>query len=176
METLFEALLLQINGAGLTARKGQVVDAALVPAPKQRNSREINADIKEGKVPEEWSDSQRSQKDVQARWTKKHGKSHDGYNNHVWADSAYRSTEMEKRLRDRGYRSHVHRKGSRKRALNSREQEANRKRSKVRARMEHVFDQQQDRLIRTIGKERAEVKIGFMSLVYNMRRWAWLAG
>lgn len=214
MDTLFEALLSQINGAGLTARKGQVVDAALVPAPKQRNSREVNADIKEGKVPEEWSDNQRSQKDVQARWTKKHGKSHYGYKNHVgvdrqhkiirrytvtsaevhdsqqfealldehnssrdvWADSAYRSTEMEKKLKERGYRSHVHRKGSRKRSLNSREQEANRKRSKVRARVEHVFAQQQDRLIRTIGKERAEVKIGFMNLVYNMRRWACLAG
>ena len=53
---------------------------------------------------------------------------------------------------------------------------ANRKRSKIRARVEHVFAQQADRLIRTIGKARAEVKIGLMNVVYNMRRLAWLAG
>ena len=210
MESLFDTLLVQINGAGFTARQGQVVDAALVPAPKQRNNREENAGIKEGKVPEDWSENKRRQKDVEARWTKKHGKSHYGYKNHIsvdrqhkiirrysvtpasvhdsqefeglldgqnssrdiWADSAYRSAELEQKLKERGYRSHVHRKGSRKRSLNAREQEANRKRSRVRARVEHVFAQQQERLIRTIGNERAGVKIGFMNLVYNMRRWA----
>ena len=39
IERLFDAVLAQIEMAGLTARKGQIVDAALVPAPKQRNSR-----------------------------------------------------------------------------------------------------------------------------------------
>ena len=46
----------------------------------------------------------------------------------------------------------------------------------MRARVEHVFAQQQQRLVRTIGKERAVVKIGLMNIVYNMRRWAYLAG
>jgi hypothetical protein len=66
--------------------------------------------------------------------------------------------------------------GTCKRPLNEREQAANRKRSNVRARVKHVFTQQADRLIRTIGKARAEIKIGLMNLVYNMRRMAWLAG
>ena len=62
------------------------------------------------------------------------------------------------------------------RALSAREKEANRKRSKVRARVEQVFAQQSNRLVRTIGKARAEVKIGLMNMVCNMRRLAWLAG
>ncbi|AOV16999.1 hypothetical protein BJI67_07950 [Acidihalobacter aeolianus] len=59
---------------------------------------------------------------------------------------------------------------------NEREQAANRQRSKIRAQVEHIFAQQANRLIRTIGKARAEVKIGMMNLVYNMRRLVWLAG
>ena len=94
----------------------------------------------------------------------------------VWADSAYRDKAREAALPKANYRSKIHRKGSRKRPLNDREQAANRKRSRIRARVEHVFAQQANRLIRTIGKARAEVKIGLMNLVYNMRRLAWLAG
>jgi hypothetical protein len=39
-----------------------------------------------------------------------------------------------------------------------------------------VFAQQATRLVRTIGLERAAVKIGMMNLVYNLRRLAWYAG
>jgi IS5 family transposase len=214
MDQLFTRLLSQIDEAGFTARKGQIVDAALVPVPRQRNSREDNQKIKEGNPPPEWSDNQRRQKDVEARWTKKHGKSHYGYKNHisvdakhkivrryavtaasvhdsqvfdelldadnssrsVWADSAYRSQAREDSLREAGYRSHIHRKGARGQALNDRAKEANRKRSTVRARVEHIFAQQADRLVRTIGQARAAIKIGLMNIVYNMRRFAWLAG
>jgi len=214
IERLFEAVLVQIEAAGLMARKGQIVDAALVPVPRQRNSRDENARIKKGEEPEDWPRNKRRQKDVQARWTKKHGKSHFGYKNHisvdrqhkvirkyavssaevhdsqvfealldehnssadVWADSAYRSAEREADLKQAGYRSHVHRKGARGRQLNARAQEANRKRSTIRARVEHVFAQQANRLVRTIGLERAAVKIGMMNLVYNLRRLAWYTG
>ena len=61
-------------------------------------------------------------------------------------------------------------------ALNVLEQETNRKRSSVRARVEHVFAQQANRLVRTIGLERAAVKNGMMNLVYNLRRLAWFTG
>ncbi|MEW8483080.1 MAG: IS5 family transposase [Candidatus Thiodiazotropha endolucinida] len=214
IEKLFAEVLAQIDEAGFTACKGQIIDATIVPAPKQRNSRDENALIKAGKTPENWSDAKTSQKDVDARWTKKHGKSHYGYKNHisvdskhkvirrytvtsaevhdsqvfeelldeknssgdVWADSAYCDQAREETLPAANYRSHIHRKGTRKWPLNEREQAANRKRSRVRARVEHVFAQQANRLIRTIGKSRAEVNIGMMNLVYNMRRLAWLAG
>ncbi|WP_241086059.1 transposase [Candidatus Vondammii sp. HM_W22] len=75
-------------------------------------------------------------------------------NGSVWADSAYRSVEREAALPGAHYRSHIHRKSARKRPLNEREQEANRKRSRVRARVEHVFAQQANRLVRSIGQAR----------------------
>ena len=36
---LFQELLSQIDAAGFAARRGQIVDAALVAVPRQRNSR-----------------------------------------------------------------------------------------------------------------------------------------
>jgi Transposase and inactivated derivatives, IS5 family len=43
-------------------------------------------------VPEDWADkpAKRAQKDVDARWTKKHGKSHYGYKNHVNVDRKHK--------------------------------------------------------------------------------------
>ena len=32
----------------------QIIDATIVPAPKQHNSREENETIKDGKTPEDW--------------------------------------------------------------------------------------------------------------------------
>src|SRR5438105_4509072 len=52
---------------------------------------------------------------------------------------------------------------------------ANTTRSKVRARVEHVFGDQKNgmgaELVRTIGIVRARCKIGMTNLVYNMRRF-----
>ncbi|MEE9357079.1 hypothetical protein [Candidatus Vondammii sp. HM_W22] len=69
----------RINVADSSARKGQIVDAAIAPAPRQRNRREENRQIKAGDSPEAWSDNKRRQKDVEARWIMKHGKTHYGY-------------------------------------------------------------------------------------------------
>ena len=51
--------------------------------------------------------------------------------------------------------------------------------SKVRARVEHVFAQQKAKMglfIRTIGIARARIKIGMANLAYNFQRLAWLEG
>ena len=94
MEALFEQFAGQLRGLGYRARKGQLVDASLVPVPVQRNTREENAKVKAGEVPEEWEAEEagpkRRQKDVQARWTKKQGRSHYGYKNHVNVDNAHK--------------------------------------------------------------------------------------
>ncbi len=73
VDKLFSELLIRIDAAGFSARKGQIVDAAIVPVPRQRNTREENRQIKAGDSPEAWGDNKRSQKDVAARWTMKHG-------------------------------------------------------------------------------------------------------
>jgi IS5 family transposase len=51
---------------------------------------------------------------------------------------------------------------------------ANNAKSKIRARIEHVFAEQKDRIIRTIGIARATTKIGMANLVYNIKRLIFL--
>ena len=64
---------------------GQIIDASIVAVPKQRNSREENARIKAGETPAGWEDKPaKRRQDVEARWTKKHGKSHYGYKHTSW--------------------------------------------------------------------------------------------
>ncbi len=60
----------------------------------------------------------------------------------VWADSAYRSAEIEAKLKEKGLNSRIHRKGHRDKPLSEREKRGNKARSKVRARVEHVFGAQ----------------------------------
>ena len=47
--------------------------------PKQTLDKDEMAIAQKGAMPAEWSPSKRRQKDVQARWTKKHGKSYFGF-------------------------------------------------------------------------------------------------
>ena len=54
---------------------------------------------------------------------------------------------------------------------------ANARRSKVRSAVEHVFAHEKGLMglvVRTIGIARAETKIGFANLAYNMHRFIWL--
>lgn len=51
VKRLFKRFDRYLREQGFTARKGQIVDASIVSAPIQRNSREENARIKEGVVP-----------------------------------------------------------------------------------------------------------------------------
>ena len=44
---------------GFAAQKGQIVDASIVQAPRQRNRRDENQQIKDGQVPEGWSPQKR---------------------------------------------------------------------------------------------------------------------
>ena len=214
VEGLFNQFDSYLKAKGYLAMGGQIIDATIVPAPRQRNSRDDNVMIKAGETPPDWEahPAKNRQKDKDARWTKKHGRSHFGYKNHigidrrhklvrryavssasvhdsqkfddvldpdntassVWADSAYRSAETEAKLAERGMTSHIHRRGSRGKPLTPRQEAANKTRSKVRARVEHIFGCQHNsmggKFVRTIGIVRAGVKIGMQNLAYNMRR------
>ncbi|MGB3052408.1 MAG: IS5 family transposase [Polyangiales bacterium] len=214
IDKLFERFGQHLQAKGYLARGGQIIDATIVSAPKQRNSRDENDQVKAGQTPEDWEKkpAKNRQKDKDARWTKKHGRSYYGYKNHigvdkahkiirkwaatdasphdsqhlddilddantakdVWADSAYRSAEIEARLRGRGLKSRIHRRGARNRPLSEAQMAANTMRSKVRARVEHVFGHQENsmgrKVVRTIGMARAKFKIGMMNLGYNISR------
>lgn len=63
-----------LTDQGYLAMGGQIIDATVVPAPKQRNTDEEKAAIKEGRIPERWRDKPAKvrQKDRDARWSVKH--------------------------------------------------------------------------------------------------------
>lgn len=50
---------------------GQMVDAAIVAAPRQRNTEQEKAAIRAGRIPEAWRDkpAKLAQKDRDGRWT-----------------------------------------------------------------------------------------------------------
>jgi len=166
IKSLFRDFESHLVEQGFTARKGQIVDATFVEAPRQRNSREDNATIKAGGIPAAFAENSArlSQKDTDARWTKKDGETHYGYKNHisidnknkiirefevtsaevhdnqvllevltdntskdVWADSAYRSDEIQTSLEAAGYRSHIHERGYRTRPMTEQQRARNKK-------------------------------------------------
>ncbi len=86
VKELFDRFNGYLQARGYRAQRGQIVDASIVRVPIQRNSREENDRIKEGQVPAEWSSDKRRQKDTEARWVKKNGKSSFGYKNHISVD------------------------------------------------------------------------------------------
>lgn len=88
VEDLFARFGTYLNANGYQAQCGQIIDATLIPIPKQRNSKKENKQIKQGEVPEAWENNvhKLSQKDVDARWTKKRGVSYYGYKSHVNRD------------------------------------------------------------------------------------------
>ena len=92
----------------------------------------------------------------------------------VWGDSAYRSEYIEKRLARRGFISNIHEKGYRHKPLTAKQRENNTKKSRTRARIEHIFGMihwMKGNYLRCIGLKRISESIGMINLAYNMRRY-----
>lgn len=234
LDALFARLDRAISDAGYLPMSGQIVDATLVAAPRQRNTEAEKARIKAGeKAADIWPDkpAKARQKDTDARWTVKFSKAKPkedgttpidiaiptfGYKSHisidrrhgiirrglttdaaahdgarlreglidpantasdVWADTAYRSKANEAFLEKTGKVSRIHRKKPRGRPMAERTRQANARKSKVRARVEHPFAHQKGPMglvIRTIGIARARATVTLANIAYNMRRWRWL--
>ncbi len=78
---------------GIVAKEGSMIDASFVDVPRQRNSKEDNADIKQGAIPLRFAKkdthghrSKLAQKDCDARWMTKSAERHFGYKDHINAD------------------------------------------------------------------------------------------
>jgi IS5 family transposase len=73
IEPLFTLFDQQLRARGYLAMSGQLIDASIVAAPKQRNTKAEKQALREGRVPEDWQDkpAKLSQKDRDARWTVK---------------------------------------------------------------------------------------------------------
>ena len=216
VEKLFAQFDSMLNAGGFKASGGQIIDATFIEVPRQRNSRDDNKTIKDGRVPEGWSVKKKAHKDTDARWTKKNNVSFFGYKNHVnadrkhklirqytvtdasvhdsqemdnildpdndsretWADSAYQSDAQQQRLEENNYTSRIHERAYRNTPLTPEQQAANTERSRVRARIEHVFGHMATTMngcfVRTIGAARARTKIGLENLAYNFSRYTFL--
>ena len=98
----------------------------------------------------------------------------------AYADSAYMSAERVKAMTavDSPWLPCIHEKGYAGHPLTDAQRLANRERSRIRVRVEHVFAAQVQRtgalLLRGIGIARAMVKIGLRNLAYNLGRFAYL--
>ena len=220
IEKLFALYRAHLEKLGLIENNGSIVDASFVEVPRQRNSREENQTIKEGKIPEDWKEdpAKLRQKDTEARWTKKNEQTYYGYKDHVkvdtqskliktyevtdasvhdsqvlpsllqktdtdtqlHADSAYRSEQIEDTLQRRGVQSKIHEKGYRNQPLTKSQRRSNRAKSRIRARVEHVFAHITNCMngfrIRSIGIVRARSNIGLINLTYNIVRSVYLQG
>ena len=98
-DQLFDDFNVVLSNKGLFFNEGQIIDASFVEAPRQRNSREENKVIKEGKGEQLWQpqegDTEREKKrkknkkrhkDIDARWTQKGGVNYYGYKAHTKVD------------------------------------------------------------------------------------------
>jgi IS5 family transposase len=107
IDDLFKRFDEALRREGFLAMSGQIVDATIVAAPKQRNTIAEKAAIREGRIPDDWKDkpARIAQKDRDARWTVKYTKAKPradgslppvdlaipafGYKNHVSIDRGF---------------------------------------------------------------------------------------
>jgi len=107
IKTLFERFDDAVRNAGYIAMGGQIVDASLIAAPKQRNTDDEKKAIKEGRIPQDWKakPAKLRHKDRDARWTVKFTKAKEkadgskppvdiaipafGYRNHIGIDRGF---------------------------------------------------------------------------------------
>ncbi len=89
VEDIFSQFTKYLESKGFIINEGKMVDASFTVAPRQRNTREENKTIKEGRGNELWNDkpNKKKHKDIDARWTKKNGETFYGYKNHAKVDT-----------------------------------------------------------------------------------------
>jgi transposase len=107
IKALFDRFDAALRASGYIAMSGQIVDASLISAPKQRNTDEERKAIKDGRIPDNWKSkpAKLRHKDRDARWTVKFTKAKErpdgskppvdiaipsfGYQNHIAIDVGY---------------------------------------------------------------------------------------
>jgi transposase, IS5 family len=92
----------------------------------------------------------------------------------LYADSAYTGEEQGKVYKTKKIINKINEKGYRNKPLTIEQKTNNKEKSKIRARVEHIFgfieNSMNGSFIRTIGMTRAVAKIGMMNLTYNICR------
>lgn len=100
IDALFARFDAHLKDLGYLAMGGQIVDASIIAAPRQRMTDEERAIVKDGGIPEHWvaTPARLAQKDRDARWTLKRGRRKNGHDGRLMAEIA---TPMF------GYKSHI---------------------------------------------------------------------
>ena len=96
----------------------------------------------------------------------------------IYGDSAFSGKDIQKCI-PKYIKNRIHEKGYRNRPLTKTQKRNNKAKSKIRARVEHIFAAMQQfggKRIRTIGIIRAEIQIGLLNLAYNLKRYTYLIG
>lgn len=98
--------------------------------------------------------------------------------NVVYADSAYWGKPVAEKL-PKNVINMIHERGTKVRPLSEDQQANNRRKSKVRCRIEHIFGFMTNSMhgitVRSIGIERAAFNIGLSNLIYNLCRFEFLS-
>ena len=94
----------------------------------------------------------------------------------LYADSAYRSEKISSLLEAKGIANRIHEKGYRNHPLTEEQKASNTEKSRVRARVEHVFGQMTHAMneglyLQYIGLKRIIAGVGLLNLTYNMIRY-----
>jgi len=96
----------------------------------------------------------------------------------LYGDSAHAGKELQKCIPPH-IKNRIHEKGYKNKPLTKTQERNNTAKSKIRARVEHVFAAMHNfggKTIRTIGMARAEIQIGLLNLTYNLTRYTYLMG
>lgn len=215
-ESIFSKHLQEMQECGLIDEKeDMILDGSFVEAPWQRNTREENKAIKEGRGVELWNDqpAKKRQKDTEARFTMKNKKTYYGFKMHalagavskvilhvcttaanvhdsralewvlneeedagrtLYADSAYSGKNLEELTRSFNVIPCFCEKGYANAPLTEEQKKSNRKKSKTRCRIEHIFGYIETvfkgSFVRSIGLKRATFHTWLTALAYNVFR------
>ncbi|MBA5689402.1 IS5 family transposase [Rugamonas apoptosis] len=95
----------------------------------------------------------------------------------IYADKGYVAGEREARLKGRGWRMYIQRKGSKDKPLSEAQERHNKRIAKPRARVEHVFAglaQLGGKVLRTIGLAHATLHLNWKTATDNLQRFTYL--
>ena len=94
----------------------------------------------------------------------------------IYADSAYKSQEIEKYLKEKNVKSKIIHRAYRNKPINQIQQKENKKHSKTRVRVEHIFGTFKTSMnnalsLKSIGIERIRSLTGLINITYNLLRY-----
>lgn len=86
IDKLFIKYTMILKEKELIVKNGAIIDASIIETKVQRNSKDENDEIKKDRQPHGWNENKSRQKDLDARWTKKHNRNFFGFKNHIVID------------------------------------------------------------------------------------------